>query len=112
MKTYYVYIATNRSKTLYIGMTNSLERRMYEHKHKLVPGFTVKYNIDRLVYSEQTPSVHDAIAREKELKGWTRARKIALINGMNPGWKDLSIADEGERSFAGAQDDKTEEVVK
>lgn len=87
---YYVYILTNRSRTLYAGVTNDLTRRVYEHKQKLLPGFTEKYNISRLVYFEETSDVRDAIAREKQIKGWTRAKKIALIESINPEWKDLS----------------------
>ncbi|MBI5739158.1 MAG: GIY-YIG nuclease family protein [Nitrospirae bacterium] len=90
MKQYYVYIMTNRSKTLYTGVTNNLERRVYEHKNKLVAGFTSKYNIDRLVYFEATQDINSAIAREKQLKGWLRAKKVALIEASNPEWQDLS----------------------
>jgi len=90
-KEYYVYIMTNKSRTLYTGVTNDLMRRVYEHKNKLDPNsFTSKYNIRFLVYYESTPSVHMAIAREKQIKGWLRAKKIALIDSMNPEWKDLS----------------------
>jgi len=91
MKTYYVYIMTNKSRTLYTGVTNNLERRVYEHKHKLIPGFTSKYNITKLVYYEETDNINVAIAREKQIKGWLRARKIALIESENPEWKDLSL---------------------
>jgi putative endonuclease len=87
---YYVYIMTNRSGTLYTGVTNDLERRVYEHKRHLVPGFTAKYNLTRLVYYEATPDVKAAIAREKQIKGWLRSKKLALIREMNPTWKDLS----------------------
>jgi putative endonuclease len=90
MTQYFVYIMTNRGHTLYIGVTNDLERRVYEHKHRLVAGFTSRYAIDRLVYFEEHCDVQVAIAREKELKGWRRARKIALIESMNPAWRDLS----------------------
>jgi len=90
MKHYYVYIMTNRSKTLYMGITNDLQRRIYEHKHHLLPGFTSKYDITGLVYFEETCDVYAAIAREKEIKGWLRAKKIALIESMNPDWRDLS----------------------
>jgi putative endonuclease len=90
MKHYYVYIMTNRSQTLYTGVTNNLQRRMYEHKHNLVAGFTSKYQITRLVYFEETSDVYAAIAREKEIKGWLRPKKIALIESMNPDWRDLS----------------------
>ena len=82
---------TNKSRTLYAGVTNDLERRVYEHKKKLVPGFTTKYNITRLVYFEVTRDVGSAIAREKQIKGWLRAKKIALIDSVNPGWRDLSV---------------------
>ncbi len=75
MKRYYVYILTNASRTLYVGMTNNLERRVYEHKHKLVPGFTSKYNLGQLVYYEETNDPRVAIEREKQIKGWRRARK-------------------------------------
>ena len=88
---YFVYVATNVSGTLYIGMTNNLERRMYQHKHHVVQGFTTRYRIDRLLYYEETNDVLWAIEREKQLKGWVRKRKIDLIVGMNPKWKDLSL---------------------
>ena len=90
MKQYYVYIMTNRSRTLYTGVTNDLERRVYAHKRKLVKGFTEKYNITRLVHYEATSDVHAAIAREKQIKGWLRVKKIALIESTNPAWKDLT----------------------
>ena len=90
MRRYFVYIMTNRSRTLYTGMTNNLERRVEEHRSKLVPGFTSKYNITRLVYWEEYRDVREAIAREKEIKGWVRSKKISLINSMNPNWNDLS----------------------
>ncbi len=90
MKSYYVYIMTNRSKTLYTGVTNNLERRVYEHKNKLVSGFTHKYNITKLVYYEETSDVNSALAREKQIKGWLRSKKMALIESENPEWKDLS----------------------
>jgi putative endonuclease len=86
----FVYIMTNKSGTLYTGVTNNLERRIYEHKHHLVKGFTNKYNIDKLVYFEETSDINAAISREKQIKGWLRKKKIALIESMNPGWKDLS----------------------
>lgn len=88
---YYVYILTNKTNTtLYIGVTNNLERRLYEHKHKLVDGFTKKYNLHKLVYYEVTGNVYAALEREKQLKGWLRARKNALISAQNPQWRDLS----------------------
>lgn len=88
-KQYYIYIMTNHSKTLYIGVTNDLIRRVWEHKQGLVSGFTKKYRIKKLVYFEQTSDVKSAITREKELKGWLRGKKIALIESTNPMWKDL-----------------------
>ena len=81
---------TNRSKTLYTGVTNDLRRRVYEHKNKMTAGFTKKYNITRLVYFEETNDVQSAITREKEIKGWLRSKKITLIESKNPKWKDLS----------------------
>lgn len=91
MKQYYVYIITNQSKTLYIGVTNDLTRRMYEHSLKLTSGFTSKYNIDKLVYFEQTLDVRSAIEREKYLKGKSRAFKLSLIESNNPNWDELTI---------------------
>jgi putative endonuclease len=90
MRDYYVYIMSNKSRMIYIGVTNDLERRVYEHKNKLTLGFTSKFNLDKVVYFEPTDDVTIAIAREKELKGWVRRKKTALINTMNPEWKDLS----------------------
>src|SRR5512135_1803487 len=91
MKSYFVYIMTNRKKgTLYVGVTNNLLRRVHEHKSKAFDGFTSMYNLVRLVYFEETNDVLAAISREKRIKGWLRAKKLALIEGLNPGWKDLS----------------------
>ena len=90
MGQYYVYIMTNRSQTLYTGVTNDLQHRVYEHKQKPVDGFTKKYNLTKLVYYESTDDVRSAIGREKQIKGWLRAKKIALIESMNPQWGDLS----------------------
>jgi putative endonuclease len=81
---------TNKSGTLYTGVTSNLGRRIYEHKHHLVNGFTKKYKIGKLVYFEETNDINAAISREKQIKGWLRKKKIALIESMNPGWKDLS----------------------
>ena len=89
MKQYYVYIMTNKSKTLYTGVTSNLQKRVFEHKHKFVEGFTKKYNITKLVYYEMTEDVENAIVREKQIKGWLRSKKIALIESVNPEWKDL-----------------------
>ena len=88
---YYVYILTNRTDdVLYTGVTNDLSRRLYEHKHKIVEGFTAKYNVHKLVYYEVTTDIRAAIEREKQIKGWVRVKKIALIETINPDWKDLS----------------------
>jgi len=90
-KHYYAYILTNSKRTLYVGVTNNLIRRLYEHRHKLAAGFTEKYNISYLVYYEETTNVSSAIAREKQLKGWRREKKVGLIESLNPQWKDLSL---------------------
>ena len=90
-KQYYVYIITNKSNSVfYIGMTNNLERRMYEHKNKLLEGFSKQYNLTKLVYYEVTNDVKSAIEREKQLKNWHRDWKINLINEFNPDWNDLT----------------------
>lgn len=90
MNTSYVYIVTNdRNGTLYIGVTNNLIKRIWEHKSKLIKGFTTKYNIDKLVYYEQHPDINTAIHREKRLKEWHRKWKINLIEKTNPYWQDL-----------------------
>ena len=89
---YYVYILTNwNNKVMYIGVTNNLPRRVYEHKHHLVDGFTKKYNVGKLVYFEYGSDIRAALEREKALKGWTRARKNALVETENPQWRDLSL---------------------
>ena len=90
MREYWVYILANIHRTLYIGVTSNLQARVWEHKKALTPGFTARYGIDRLVYCESTDDVHAALAREKQLKGWTRRRKVALIESVNAGWEDLS----------------------
>ena len=90
MKEYSVYILANYSRTLYIGVTNNLVRRIHEHKNQINNGFTKKYGIHRLVYYEIFQDVSAAILREKELKGWVRKKKIALIEQSNPEWKDLA----------------------
>ena len=90
MKYYYVYIlASKKNGTLYIGMTNDLKRRVYEHKHGLIDGFTKKYDVQLLVYYDYTTDVQAAISREKQLKKWNRKWKIELIEKVNPGWDDL-----------------------
>lgn len=90
MKNSYVYIITNhKNGTLYIGVTNNIYRRILEHKNKLVDGFSKKYDLSTLVYLEQFANISDAIAAEKTLKGWSRAKKIALIEAKNPDWVNL-----------------------
>jgi putative endonuclease len=91
-KHFYVYIMTNRprSHVLYTGVTGNLSRRVFEHKNKLVPGFTERYNLTRLVYYEMFYFAGAAIEREKQIKGWSRSKKIALITSINPGWNDLA----------------------
>jgi putative endonuclease len=89
---YYVYILSNKKHgTLYIGLTNNLERRMFEHKHKLIDGFTKKYGLDKLMYFETFQYINDAIKREKNMKKWKRQWKIELIEEDNKFWKDLAI---------------------
>lgn len=91
-KVYYVYImASGYNKTLYIGFTSNLIKRVWEHKSKIIPGFTSKYDITLLVYYEEYAEVDKAILREKRLKSWKREWKINLINGFNPTWKDLYL---------------------
>jgi len=99
MKQYSVYILASKSRVLYIGVTNDLERRLFEHKQKLVPGFTSQYNVTRLVYFEDYGDIRDAIAREKQLKGWRREKKTVLIEAMNPQWRDLSEGWHSERDL-------------
>jgi putative endonuclease len=89
-KTYFVYIMTNRSKTLYTGVTNSLIRRVREHKLGIGSTFAAKYKLDRLAYFERFEDIRNAIEREKQIKSWPRIKKIALIVSVNPHWKDLS----------------------
>ena len=90
MRNYYVYIMASRSRVLYTGITNDLARRVYEHRRHLTQGFTNTYHVTRLVYFEELADVRDAIAREKQIKGWIRARKIQLIEQRNPTWEDLA----------------------
>ena len=91
-KDYYVYVLTNdNNNVMYIGITNDLKRRVYEHKSNSIEGFTKKYHVHKLVYYEITTDVNSAIAREKQLKKWKRAKKNALVETLNPKWKELTI---------------------
>jgi len=90
MRSFYVYIMASRSRVIYVGVTNDLMRRVQEHKNGVNPGFTKKYRVKRLVYFEEFTDIRVAIAREKELKGWIRSRKVALIEHSNPTWHDLA----------------------
>ena len=93
MNKFFVYIlASNNNTTIYIGVTNNIERRIYEHKNNLIDGFSKKYNTHKLVYLEETNSIENAIKREKQLKGWKRNKKDLLINSINPNWQDLSLS--------------------
>ena len=94
-KRYYVYLMTNwNHRVMYVGVTNDIVRRLDEHKNKLIKGFTEKYNINKLVYFEETANVYSAITREKEIKKWRRQKKNALVQSVNPEWSDLF--DEGK----------------
>jgi putative endonuclease len=89
---YYVYILANKKNgTLYVWVTNNLERRIYEHKNKVIKWFTSKYNIDKLVYFEETNNIISAIEREKQIKAWNRKKKLELIENINKNWLDLSL---------------------
>jgi putative endonuclease len=91
MKLYYVYLLTNwNNEVMYVGVTNNLARRMFEHKNRLIKGFTEKYNLNKLVYFEEAQDVMSALTREKEIKKWRREKKNRLVNLANPDWKDLS----------------------
>lgn len=88
---YYVYILTNKTdNVMYVGVTNNLQRRIYEHKNELIDGFTKKYHVHKLVYYEEYKAVKDAILREKQIKGWTRIKKNTLVETLNPEWHDLN----------------------
>jgi putative endonuclease len=90
-KVFHVYITASKSRVIYVGVTNDIARRVREHKQKATQSFTKQYSVDRLVWFEEHGRALSAIAREKQIKGWVRARKIALIEAKNPQWKDLSI---------------------
>jgi len=91
---YFVYILASRSRTLYVGVTRDLRRRVYQHRQQLLPAFTARYAVNRLVYFEHTSDIRAALAREKEIKGWKRARKLELIESLNPAWEELAPAPE------------------
>ena len=95
----FVYILASRSRNLYTGVTNDIERRVFEHKQKTVDGFATKYRIERLVYFERFHDIRDAFTREKQIKSWRREKKAALIEAVNPTWEDLA-ADWYEKVFA------------
>ena len=96
-RTFWVYIMTNNSGTLYTGVTGNLPRRIYEHRHRLFPGFATHYKTDQLIYAESFSEGRDALAREKQIKAWRRAHKVALIDSANPDWNDLGEAWFGPR---------------
>lgn len=87
---YYVYILASQRRVLYVGVTSDLEKRVFQHKQHALGGFTAKYNVTILVYLERFATIHAAIGREKEIKGWRREKKVVLIESTNPKWKDLS----------------------
>src|SRR4030042_972505 len=101
MRNYFVYMMSNMHHTLYVGVTNDLYRRMYQHRNGVISGFTKRYGLRMLVWYEQTGDIREALAREKEIKAWRREKKIGLIESMNPEWKDLSREwlEEGENGF-------------
>jgi putative endonuclease len=98
-RSFFVYIMSNRSKTLYTGVTNSLMRRVWEHKQGVGSEFCKHYKLDRLVYFERFQYVDNAITREKQIKGWLRSKKIALVVSQNPAWSDLSAEWHAERPW-------------
>ncbi len=89
-KTFYLYIMASKTGTLYVGMTNNIKRRVYEYKYHLIPGFTDKYRVERLLYVETINDPVSAIKREKQIKAWRREKKVSLIDSINPQWNDLS----------------------
>jgi putative endonuclease len=106
MKQYFVYIMSNKSRRLYVGITSKLLKRIFQHKNKLLPGFTARYNFDMLVYYEEFSQVVNAIAREKEIKGWRREKKLKLALKENPDWEDLSLEWEEDPSWKALPDAK------
>jgi putative endonuclease len=104
MRQYYVYILASINGVLYVGVTNDLQRRLLEHRTFAVPGFTRRYRVSRLVYYEVAEDVRDAIAHEKQIKGWVRRKKAALIAQSNPGWRDLALGLFGDSSLDAQND--------
>jgi putative endonuclease len=90
MSTYFVYILANKTRTLYVGVTNDLVRRVHEHRERATPGFTSRYRVNRLVYFQPATEISAAIDREKEIKGWVRRKKVEMIEAANPDWRDLA----------------------
>jgi putative endonuclease len=90
MRTFWVYMMANQAKGLYTGITSNLLRRVFQHRHRQVPGFTTRYNMIHLVYCEGTTDVRSALAREKQIKRWSRKKKVALVTQANPEWRDLA----------------------
>ena len=107
-KNYYVYIMASKSRTLYTGVTGNLERRVLQHRGKMFPGFTARYNINRLVYYEVFDHILNAIGREKQIKSWGRMNKIALIESVNRDWKDLSDGCPDSATAKTGRDERTE----
>ena len=111
MRRFYVYIMASPSRTLYVGVTNSLARRVFEHQSKPPGAFCTRYNISRLVYVEEVDGPNAAIEREKQIKSWRQSRKIELVESFNPRWEDLSegwVADTPDGSLRGAGDEASE----
>jgi putative endonuclease len=112
MKQYFVYIMSNKSRRLYAGITSRLFARVFEHKNKVLPGFTARYQFDMLVYYEEYSEVVSAIAREKEIKGWRREKKLKLILADNPDWADLSAEWEEDPSWKAISDKELWSMLK
>jgi len=112
VKIYFVYIMSNKSRRLYVGITSRLAARVLEHRNKINKGFTSRYNFDMLVYYEEFGEVMDAIAREKEIKGWLREKKLKLILEANPNWEDLSLVWEEDPSWKAIPEAKPRPILK
>ena len=106
MKQYFVYIMSNKSRRLYTGITSKLAKRVFEHKNKVLPGFTSRYKFDMLVYYEIFSGVVNAITREKQIKSWSRAKKLELIVSQNPNWEDISLNWQEDPSWQAIPDAK------